>query len=50
MFIYTTVFFDFSALNLVTHKDGQHDVLEVIPQVGSVSAEEDKVALDELQE
>lgn len=32
-----------------THQDGQHYILEVIPQVGSVGAEEDKVALDQLQ-
>lgn len=33
-----------------THQDGQHDVLEVIPQVGSVGAEENKVALHQLGE
>lgn len=32
-----------------THQDGQYNVLEVIPQVGGVSAEEDKVALYQLQ-
>lgn len=33
-----------------THQDGQHDVLEVIPQVGGVGAEENKVALHQLEE
>ena len=32
-----------------THQDGQHNVLEVIPQVGSVGAEEDEVALYQLR-
>lgn len=32
-----------------THQDGQHNILEVVPQVGGVSAEEDKVALNQLQ-
>lgn len=32
-----------------THQDGQHDILEVIPKVGGVSAEEHKVALYQLQ-
>lgn len=33
-----------------THQDRQHDVLEVIPQVGGVGAEENKVALHQLEE
>lgn len=33
----------------VTHQDGQHNILEVVPQVGGVSAEEDEVALYQLQ-
>lgn len=32
-----------------THQDGQYNILEMIPQVGCISAEEDKVALDQLQ-
>lgn len=35
--------------NSRTYQDGQHNVLEVIPQVGGVSAEEDKVALYQLK-
>lgn len=35
--------------HILTHQDGQHNVLEVIPQVGGVGAEEDKVALNQLQ-
>lgn len=34
---------------MMTHKDCQHDVLEVVFQVGGVGAEEDEVALDQLQ-
>lgn len=32
-----------------THQDGQHNILEVIPQVCGVSAEEHEVTLDQLQ-
>lgn len=39
---------DEKVMKRLTHQDGQHNVLEVIPQVGGVSAEEDKVALHQL--
>lgn len=39
---------DEKVMKRLTHQDGQHNVLEVISQVGSVSAEEDKVALHQL--
>lgn len=33
---------------VATHQDGQHDILEVFPQVGGVCAEEDKIVLHQL--